>query len=53
MNLCKKKSTKYEFEMKDRETVREENINKIQTYKIRWFILIVICLVNISNSINW
>jgi FLVCR family MFS transporter 7 len=24
-----------------------------RTYKMRWFILIVICLVNLSNAINW
>jgi hypothetical protein len=26
---------------------------EIKTYKLRWFILIVICLINMSNAINW
>ena len=26
---------------------------EIKTYKLRWIILIVICLINISNAINW
>lgn len=30
-----------------------ENGITIKTYKLRWFILLVICLVNISNAINW
>jgi FLVCR family MFS transporter 7 len=25
----------------------------IKTYKLRWFILTVICLINMSNAINW
>ena len=29
-----------------------QNTPKIRTYKLRWFILIVICLINISNAIN-
>jgi hypothetical protein len=27
--------------------------SKIRVYPIRWFILVVICLANISNAINW
>ena len=35
-------------------TENKENSNTIiKTYKIRWFILLVICLMNISISINW
>ena len=26
---------------------------EIKTYKLRWFILTVICLINMSNAINW
>ena len=34
-------------------TLASKGISEIKTYKLRWFILIVICLINISNSINW
>ena len=54
MNLCKRSSNSYDFELKNKEPVRGLiNNNEIKTYKIRWFILVVICLVNISNGINW
>jgi hypothetical protein len=33
--------------------VGENNTNNIKVYKMRWYILTVICLANISNAINW
>lgn len=35
-----------------REGAVNENFSEIKTYKIRWYILLVICLINISNAIN-
>ena len=33
--------------------ISTQNPTKIKVYKIRWYILLCICLANISNAINW
>jgi FLVCR family MFS transporter 7 len=45
---------------KRHDSTKIENVSKpqarnytIKTYKLRWLILIVICLINITNTINW
>lgn len=48
----RRKNINLNDQLSDSETINDRPI-EIKTYKLRWFILIVICLINISNAINW
>jgi hypothetical protein len=46
-------SSIYDADVDSTDFISTLNPAKIKVYKIRWYILMCICLANISNAINW